>query len=138
LELDDAVLAVAMHAWEGAKDSALADLSRRVRERRLYKTFELFGEHATEEGRQAALEVAREIAAGRGLDPDVYVGLDVASDTPFGGEEEPLVVVFAKGPARPLADVSFLLARLAGQEISRIRLILADELRDDVTRALGA
>ncbi len=138
LELDDGVLAVAMHAWEGAKDAALADLSRRVRERHLFKTFELFGEQATSEGRLEALEVAREVARARGYDPDVYVGLDVASDTPFGGEEEPLVVVFAKGPARPLADVSFLLARLAGQEISRVRLILAGELRDDVTRALGA
>jgi hypothetical protein len=46
--------------------------------------------------------------------------------------------VYAKGPARPLSDVSFLLARLAGQVMSRVRLIVAPELRDDITRALGA
>ena len=56
---------------------------------------------------------------------------------PFGAEVEPLRVVFAKGPARPLSDVSFLLTRLAGQVLSRVRLVFAPELRDDVTRALG-
>ena len=73
----------------------------------------------------------------RGLDPDYYVGMDVAEDTPFGAEVDPLMVIFAKGPARPLSDVSFILARLAGQVLSRVRLVIAPELRDDVTRALG-
>ncbi len=138
LALDDAALTVAMHAWESSKDPALADLCRRVRVRNLFKTYELFGEHALPVGREHALEVAREVATARGLNPDLYVALDVASDTPFGGESEPLMVVYAKGPARPLSDVSFLLARLAGQVMARVRLIVAPELRDDITRALGA
>jgi HD superfamily phosphohydrolase len=137
LELDDAVLTQAMHGWEGARDPALADLCTRIRGRRLFKTFELFGEQATIAGREDALARAREVAMNRGLDPDLHVGLDVASDVPFGAEQEPLLVVFAKGPARPLSDVSFLLTRLAGQIVSRVRLVLAPELRDDVTRALG-
>ena len=138
LDMDDAAIFVAIHAWENAKDPALADLSRRVRARALFKTFELFGEQALSPGREQALETAREIAKRKGLDPDMYVGLDLASDTPFGGEPDPLLVVFAKGPARPLSDVSFILARLAGQVLSRVRLIVAPVLRDDVTRALGA
>lgn len=138
LELDDAVLTVAMHAWESAEDASLADLCRRVRERKLFKTFELHGEQARPEGREHALRVARDVAKARGLDPELYVGLDVASDTPFGGEAEPLMVVYSKGPPRPLSDVSFLLARLAGQELSRVRLILAPELRGDIMSALGA
>lgn len=138
LDLDDAVLSVAMHAWESSKDPSLADLCRRVRERNLFKTYELFGEQALPDGREHALEVARDVARARGLDPDLYVTLDVASDTPFGGEAEPLMVVYAKGPARPLSDVSFLLARLAGQVMSRVRLIVAPELREDITKALGA
>ncbi|HEX4447407.1 MAG TPA: HD domain-containing protein, partial [Polyangiaceae bacterium] len=76
-------------------------------------------------------------ARQRGFDPDVYVGLDVASDEPLGTLDAPLMVVFAKGPARPLHEVSFLLGRLAGQVLSRVRLILAPELRDPVTHALG-
>ncbi len=137
LELDDAVIAVAMHAWEGSRDSPLADMCKRIRERRLFKTFELFGEQALAAGSQEALARAREVASAHGLDPDVYVGLDTASDIPFGGEKEPLLVVFQKGPARPLSDVSFILTRLAGQVLSRVRLVFAPELRDDITRALG-
>jgi uncharacterized protein len=137
LELDDGVLWGAMHAWEAAADEPLADLARRIRARALYKTLELFGEHASADGRQRALALAREIAASRGLDPDAYVGLDVASVEPFGGEDGPLMVVYAKGPARPLHEVSFLLSRLAGQVLSRVRLILAPELREPVTHALG-
>lgn len=138
LELDDAVLTVAMRAWEDGRDRPLADLCHRVRVRNLFKTYELFGEQALPDGREHALGVARELATARGLDPDVYVGLDVASDTPFGAEIDPLVVVYAKGPARPLSDVSFLLARLAGQVMSRVRLIVPAELREELTHALGS
>jgi HD superfamily phosphohydrolase len=137
LELDDAALTVALHGWENARDKALADLCRRVRVRALFKTYELFGEQASTQGREAALAVARDIALRHGLDPDLLVGLDVATDTPFGGEAAPLMVVFAKGPARPLSDVSFILARLAGQVLSRVRLVFAPELREEVTRALS-
>jgi HD superfamily phosphohydrolase len=137
LELDDGVLWGAMHAWERAGDPPLADLARRIRGRALFKTLELFGEQATLEGRQRALAIARETAGSRGLDPDAYVGLDVASVEPFGGDAEPLMVVYAKGPARPLHEVSFLLGRLMGQVLSRVRLILAPELRGPVTHALG-
>jgi len=137
LEMDDGVIAGAMHAWESSRDTALADLCKRIRDRRLFKTYELFGEQATTAGREEVLAIARQAASARGLDPDVYVGLDVASDIPFGAEKEPLMVVFAKGPARPLSDVSFLLTRLAGQILSRVRLVFAPELRDDVMHALG-
>ncbi|MGH7269428.1 MAG: HD domain-containing protein, partial [Polyangiaceae bacterium] len=136
-DLDDGVLWNAMHMWEKSKDAPLADLSARIRARSLFKTLELFGEQAGAEGRERALGVAREVARQRGFDPDAYVGLDVASAEPLGGDAAPLMVVYAKGPARPLHEVSFLLGRLAGQVLSRVRLILAPELRDPVTRALG-
>jgi HD superfamily phosphohydrolase len=138
LELDDGVLWGAMHAWEGAGDRPLADLARRIRARALFKTFELFGEHATPEGRERALAIARDVARAKGFDADVYVGLDVATDEPFGGEAAPLLVVYAKGPARPLHEVSFLLGRLAGQVMSRVRLVMAPELRDAVTHAVSS
>jgi len=136
LELDDGVLAVAMHAWEAGTDPALGDLCARVRGRRLFKTLELFGDHATLEGRSRALHVARDIAEKEQLDPELYVGLDVATDEPFGSEA-PIMVVYAKGPARPLSEVSFLLGRLAGQVLSRVRLVFAPELREKITHALA-
>jgi HD superfamily phosphohydrolase len=137
LDMDDSVLWVAIHAWEKCSDRPLADLARRIRARVLHKTIELFGENATEEGRIRALGVARDVARARGYEPDAYVGIDVASDEPLAAEGPPLMVVYAKGPARPLHEVSFLLGRLAGQSLSRLRLILASELRDPVIRALG-
>jgi HD superfamily phosphohydrolase len=137
LELDDGVLWGAMRAWEGSRDWPLADLSRRIRARALFKTLELFGDQATPEGRLRALEIARDVARARGLAPEAYVGLDVASDEPFDAQGAPLVVVYAKGPPRPLSEVSFLLGRLAGQVLSRVRLVLAPEVREEVTRALG-
>jgi hypothetical protein len=138
LELDDGVLWGAMHAWEKAADRPLADLARRIRARALFKTLELFGELATPGGKDRALAIARDVALRNGLDPDVHVGLDVATDEPFGGEAAPLLVVYAKGPPRPLHEVSFLLGRLAGQVLSRVRLVMAPEIRDEVTRALGS
>ncbi len=137
LELDDGVLWGAMHTWERAGDRPLADLAHRVRERALFKTLELFGEHATAEGRERALDVARDVARARGYDPAAYVGLDVATAEPLGDEGAPFMVVYAKGPARPLHEVSFLLGRLAGQVLSRVRIVIAPELRDPVTHALG-
>lgn len=137
LELDDAALSVAMHAWEQARDPTLADLVRRVRARSLFKTIELFGEQTAPEGRSRALAIAQDIARGLGLDPDHYVGLDVAMDTPFEDDAGVPMVIYAKGPPRPLREVSFLLGRLAGQVLSRVRLIVAPELREPVTRALG-
>ncbi len=137
LELDDGVLWEAIRSWEGAADAPLADLCKRIRARALFKTVELFGEQATTEGREEVLAIARDIAKARGFEPDTHVGIDIASDEPFAGVEAPFMVVYAKGPARPLHEVSFLLGRLAGQVLSRSRLVLAPELRDPVTAALG-
>jgi uncharacterized protein len=137
LDLDDGVLWGAIHAWEGASDKPLADLCKRIRARALFKTIELFGDQASPNGRALVLGMARDIAKRRGYEPDTHVGIDVASDEPFAGGEAPFMVVYAKGPARPLHEVSFLLGRLAGQVLSRSRLVLAPELRDPVTDALG-
>jgi HD superfamily phosphohydrolase len=137
LELDDGVLWGAMHAWERSSDRPLADLAARIRARALYKTLELFGDQATDEGRARALDVARDVARSRGFDGTAAVGIDVASDEPFGGVDEPLMVVYAKGRARPLHEVSFLLGRLAGQALSRARLVMLPELREPITHALG-
>ncbi len=137
LELDDATLACAMHDWEDCKDEGLRDLTRRIRVRALFKTYELFGEHAKPKAREHALSVARDVARAQGFDPDVHVGIDVATDVPFESEEEPLVV-YAKGPPRPLSEVSFLLSRLKGETLERVRLVFAPELREAITAALSS
>ncbi|WP_437819010.1 HD domain-containing protein [Sorangium sp. So ce1078] len=140
LELDDQVLLGAIHAWEAASDPVLSDLARRLRVRSLFKSVELFPEPGeTPAGRDArraaALETVREIAQGAGLDPDVYVGVDVAEDTPYA-EDESLLVVYPRGRPRRPAEVSFLLDRLRNETMTRTRILFAPELRDAVREAL--
>ncbi|APR99463.1 HD domain-containing protein [Pajaroellobacter abortibovis] len=137
LELDDVALTFAMHAWEAVSDPVLSDLAQRIRHRRLFKTLELFGEHAKQENCDRLLQIGKEIAKAGGFDPDFYIGLDVASHVAFSTKQDPLLVVYAKGPARSLDHVSFLLGRLANQQLARIRLIFAPELREDIVAAIG-
>ncbi len=141
LELDDAVLLGAIHAWEDAKDPVLADLCKRLRARALFKTIEIFeaqrqGPAAAEsEECRRALETAREISREAGLDPDIYVGIDVATDTPFG-DDDSITVVYPRGRPRRPSEVSFLLDRLRGETVTRVRILFAPELRAAVREAL--
>ncbi|HET9953750.1 MAG TPA: HD domain-containing protein [Polyangiaceae bacterium] len=137
LSLDDAELWVALACYRQSSDPVLADLSQRLNARHLFKTHELFGEQATPDARGRALEVAREIAAQHGLDPNVYVGLDAASTVAFDVKGDATRVVFPNGSARPLHEVSFLLGRLCGQRMERVRLIFAPELREEIQKALS-
>lgn len=148
LELDDQVLLGALHAWEEAKDPILSDLCRRLHARSLFKTLELLPEPGApgaplpegafagldEGAQQAALATARAIASEAGLDPDVYVGLDVATDTPYA-EDDSLVVILPKGRPRRPSEVSFLLDRLRNETLTRCRLIFAPELRERMREA---
>lgn len=136
LALDDAVLWTCLEEWQNARDAVLSDLCTRLVTRRLFKTIELYGPDAEPEPREEALGRAREIAAEAGLDPKVYVGLDCASDLPFDDSDGSLSVIFPSGAPRRPGDVSYLLGRLRGQRLARVRLIFAPELRDAVVRAV--
>ena len=138
LALDDGVLWGAISQWRSSKDAILSDLAGRLYFRKLFKTYELYGARKEPTARAEALERAREVAVAHGLDPDVYVGLDSATDTPFDDSDETLTVLFNAGkPVKP-GDVSFLLGRLRGQRLERVRLIFAPELRDAIVDAMEA
>lgn len=136
LAMDDSLLWVSLSELRKESEPILSDLAARFYARDLFKTLELFGDHATPAGRVAALETAREIAGRQGLDPAVYVGLDAPSTVAFDTQNDPLVVLFPSGTTLPLEEVSFLLGRLKGQKMERIRLVFAPELRDEIRRAL--
>jgi HD superfamily phosphohydrolase len=138
LALDDPALWVALTAWQDASDPVLADLTRRLNTRKLFKTYELFGEHVSPEGRVAALDRARSVASARGLDPEVYVGLDTAAMVAFDDREDPLTVIYPGGAARALGDVSFVLGRLRGESMERVRLVFAPELGEEIRRFFEA
>lgn len=145
LKLDDEVLLGAIRAWEDAKDPVLSDLCKRLRARALFKTIDLAPSPHDEEStlafacpdeptRQRALAKARDIASSAGLDPDLYVGLDVATDVPYA-EDDSLRVVFPHGRSKPPSRVSFLLDRLRNETLTRCRIIFAPELRDAMREA---
>ena len=137
LELDDAVLWTAIASWQNASDPVLGDLARRLYSRRLFKTYELYAELGEPEARLRALDTARGVAESAGLNPEVYVGLDVATDVPFDDTNEPLTVIFPDGTQRKPGDVSFLLRRLRGESVERVRLIFAAELREPILQAIA-
>ena len=137
LELDDAVLWTAIASWRNASDPVLGDLTQRLYSRRLFKTYELYAELGEPAARLRALDTARGIAESAGLNPEVYVGLDVATDVPFDDTNEPLTVIFPDGTQRKPGDVSFLLRRLRGESVERVRLIFAAELREPILQAIG-
>lgn len=136
LRLDDNVLWEAINAWQSAPDPLLADLCRRLYHRRLVKTLELYGDEATPEAYQELHELACELSAREGLDPDVYVGLDRASVVTFDESHGPLWVLFPGGNKKPLRDVSFVLSRLHGEPFQRVRLLFPHEIRNDLHRVM--
>ena len=136
LELDDGVLWGCLHAWEDAQNPVLRDLCRRIRARSLFKTLELTGAQAEPGAREQALEQARGVAVANGLSP-LHVGLDIARNTPLDEGDDPPAVVFRRGETRPLREVSFLLGRLWGAQVAKVRLVFAPELRDPIAKALS-
>lgn len=138
LELDDTAIWSALHAWESAAHPVLRDLCGRIRRRELFKTFELFGDAREPENVARALGIARDIASAHGLSPDHHVGVDIADDVPFDEADDPPLVVFSKGPPRPLGEVSFLLSRLRGERIRKVRIVFAKELREPLSNALSS
>jgi uncharacterized protein len=136
LALDDSVLWEALRAWQEVSDPVLSDLSKRLFARRLFKTHELFGKRLDPAWNSEALALTRAVAAAHGYDPDWYVGLDVATDTPYEEENASLRVLFPGGTERPPGEVSMLLRRLSGEAVERVRLIFPQEIRAHVIQAL--
>lgn len=138
LSLDDAVMWTSLRQFRDTKDPILRDLSTRLLSRRLLKSLELFGDDATPQGRARCLSIARDIAEDSGLDPDIYVGLDIPQIAPFDPAQDPVTVIFPDGSERRPGEVSFLLGRLRGQMLSRPRLVFAPELREAIVSELGS
>ncbi len=137
LALDDNVMWEALRAWTTVKDPILADLSGRLYERRLFKTIELFGDEATPEMYAEWHEAARELADERGLDPDVYVGLDRSTLSPLDDSHGQLWVLFPDGNKKRLPEVSFVLSRLQNEKLHKVRLIYPSEIRTELKQRMA-
>lgn len=123
LALDDMVLWESLRAWCSAPDAILGEIATRLFNRRLYKTYELYGAQSLPQWRDEAHAIVSDIARQSGFDPDWHVGLDIAEDVPFDDADAAIVVLFPNGRVRAPSEVSVLLRRLSGESVDRVRLI---------------
>jgi HD superfamily phosphohydrolase len=140
LAMDDVTLLAAFRAWESDPDPALSELTRRLSGRCLPKTLPLALDGKSTGSWQLAYERTREVAARHGLSPDLWVWLDVPSESAY---EEPsedaayaLWVSLRHRPMERLAKTSFVLGELCNKRMERPRLIFPGEIRGDVLSAL--
>jgi HD superfamily phosphohydrolase len=137
LQLDDAVMWTALEQFRHHRDPILADLSHRLLSRQLLKGFELFAEEATAEGAEHCRGIAEDLCKKAGLDPKYYVGLDRPTALAFDESKGALCVLFPLDEIRRPSEVSFLLSRLLGQNLSRPRIIYPVEIRHELHAALS-
>jgi HD superfamily phosphohydrolase len=148
LALDDVIVGAAIAAWESASDPVLADLCTRLRNRKLAKTIELFGEAQSPKAIDELVGEARALATNAGLDPDAHVAVDhaeasLAIDPPDDASAddpsvERLEVILPDGRARPLGAVSSILAQLPASPVRRVRLVVAPEIRDAIAQRVAS
>ena len=137
VELDDSRLWQSIYTWRSATDSILADLCERITKRRLFKTYEPYGENRGEEALTRLHDIARQLSEERGLNSDVYVGVDESRLIPYEESKGILRVMFPDGSSCLPSEVSFLLRRLNGERLHKRRLILPEEIRDTFVERVG-
>ncbi|MDI3316729.1 MAG: hypothetical protein QJR14_03790 [Bacillota bacterium] len=119
LELDDVELWVALKRWREGPDPILADLSRRLLERRLFKpvyrrTFREVDEEAVAEAHRLAADEVR----AAGCDPEFYLHLDRTGRPGYapyqgaGAGSPPIWVEDERGRPVPLEELSPTVAAL--------------------------
>jgi hypothetical protein len=95
--------------WCYCKDDILSDLSQRLRDRRLLKTFRLSNNET-----EAAefIEVAKETSRKLGFDPNYYVSIIGETDGHRGHDDETLEVITESGDIVAAEQVEPLIAAL--------------------------
>ncbi len=130
LELDDPSFDVALARYARGRDPGLASLAAGVRERKLLKSIKL-REHTPEAEVRSRIDP---IVRRAGWDPETFVTIDQVATQGYV-EDEGLVVL--SGPrAQSLLDASPVLAGLAQQSFSSLRVMFPAELRGAVSAAL--
>ncbi len=141
LELDDVVLAYAIKEWSHSGDGILADLCRRFRERRIFKTVEM--EPRRDERLKNKLQ---KLARARKFDPDYYLVLDTAVADPYvdglfrRSEDEVSESIFLVDRDLNLLELSEhseLIQAITNRLVTRARLCFPEDLRDEIVRVVG-
>ncbi len=83
LQLDDSVVLGALNAWTRSGDGVLRDLSLRLLNRRLFKSWEVANFEEQDLEIRLRIESAEKIVSDAGLDPRYYLLYSKSADTPY-------------------------------------------------------
>lgn len=78
-DLDDHLVFSALHRWTHSPDTILADLARRITDRRLFKTLDI----SRVKNLRSKEKAARDAIRAAGLDPRYYFIMDSSGDAPY-------------------------------------------------------
>lgn len=132
LDLDDRALETAIFAYTESADPVLADLARRLRERRLFKSLRLHPE-ADSAAAQARLDA---VLARAGVTP-AYLGVVDRIEVDAYRDDEALSVISSSGRRVRLIDASPVLRGLSRERFVQHRAIFPPEVRGPVREALA-
>ncbi len=133
LGMDDRTFESAIDAYTGASDPVLADLARRLRDRRLFKSVRL---HPEADGRAAKARLD-EVLATAGVGPS-YLGVVDRVQVDAYTDDAALVVISSSGRRERLIDSSPVLRGLSRETFVQHRAIFPPEVRPEVRQALAA
>jgi uncharacterized protein len=114
--------------WGNGNDEILADLSRRLLCRDLFKTVRV----TDQSDEQEVLHMAQSKATKLGYDPEYYVHTVSTTDTHAGESQQPMLVKLDSGQLRPLPQCDPLFEAL-GRAETRSWIVMPEEVK----RAMG-
>lgn len=129
LALDDYAIQSALQRWTDSGDPILSDLSRRIVERKLFKTLDI----SRVTNLRAKEKKAKAILTDAGLDPRYYLIFDTSGDTPYkaydprkpGGVSH--ILVDGAGGPRDIYQLSEVVGGLARAAFSVRRVVFPAE-----------
>ena len=123
LQLDDTDLMFRLKEWSRDNDQILADLAKRLMDRRLFKAIDL-GADVSESFWSAAAEIVHRA----GFDPQYYLVTDRATDIPYYGDYSPAgdpksliyIETSPQASAREISEVSEVVRGMHAYRIDRV------------------
>ncbi|HSB08479.1 MAG TPA: HD domain-containing protein [Blastocatellia bacterium] len=139
LQLDDTDVMFRLKMWSREEDEILADLARRLLQRRLFKALDVAAD--VSEGFWVR---AAEIVRLAGFDPEYYLVTDRASDVPYYSDYSPVgtdpaqLIYVEAGHESALREISEVSEVVRGMHAYRIdRVCVPSEVADEVSLLIG-
>lgn len=115
--------------WTECSDSILSDLSKRLRDRRLFKTIRLQDEN------DPVIEEAKKVAKTLGFEPEYYLNIVNEMDAHRGKKEESPKILLENGAIVPATETEPLIAQIMSRPaVARSWLAVPTEVKEKIGR----